>query len=539
MVADTGELRRYRWNGSGWDTFEGGAHYRVVGNGWSRYSQAEHRNKVTVDEKGRLYEINDAGHLEVFIWDDAINGWTPETGGGKVIDTGWDQYDLLVAAGDGVLYARKPDGVLFRFRYHASSDRFPQYNLPVGHGWQMFNRIFSPGGDILYGTRADNGGELLWYRYFEDTNTWVRNVGTLVGHGWFGELDVVATTDDCRLTGFATPLRPTITPRFDARNTPIQGDDGMLNYFYVNSQGGLTHAKQRRADDLRSIDRQVFSDYSQFTGQPAVARHENGKLEVHAHSHDDADVRSKTQAVENGAWQAGIGLHGGRLLSDPVLVQGDDKLLASFAVDVEGTLWYRQQAAPNGSFTAWRQVGGQGLAGDLTVVRSGDGCEVVARHTDNSFRVARFAGGTLGEWRTLGGIDGTGTAAAVVHPDGKLQLIARNTGGKICTQRETSTGFPGTWQVIDGLTVAGAPAAVLTKRGTVEISVRGTVSLIYNSGQDIAGSVFRPWLTRDLNEAATDPSMISLSDGSWVVTWRNSQDEIFTYRSGFGITTST
>lgn len=202
MVAGNGELRRHLWNGNGWDTFDGGAPYRVVGNGWSRYTQAEHRNKVTVDEKGRLYEIDTEGHLKVFVWDDAGDDWTLETRGGKTITTGWNRYDLLVAAGDGVLYARKPNGELFRSRYHAGSDQLVQDDSRVGNGWHRFNRIFSPGGDILYGTRADNGGELLWYRYLEDTKKWANSSrGKLVGTGWYDELDVVATTDDCGLTG--------------------------------------------------------------------------------------------------------------------------------------------------------------------------------------------------------------------------------------------------------------------------------------------------------------------------------------------------
>jgi hypothetical protein len=71
---------------------------------------------VTVSEKGLLYAINAEKHLKVFIWDDASNDRTPETGSGKILATGWNQYDLLVAAGDGTLYARKPNGELFVWR---------------------------------------------------------------------------------------------------------------------------------------------------------------------------------------------------------------------------------------------------------------------------------------------------------------------------------------------------------------------------------------------------------------------------------------
>jgi hypothetical protein len=36
----------------------------------------------------------------------------------------------------------------------------------------MFSRIFSVGGDVLYGTRTVGAGEMLWYRYNEGTDTW-------------------------------------------------------------------------------------------------------------------------------------------------------------------------------------------------------------------------------------------------------------------------------------------------------------------------------------------------------------------------------
>ena len=95
--AGSGELRRFRWTSAGW---QGG--YQVVGSGWGRYALPEHRNKVSVDERGRLYEVNASGELRVFVW--AGSWWTPETEGGEVLDVGWGEYDLITAAGDGLLH---------------------------------------------------------------------------------------------------------------------------------------------------------------------------------------------------------------------------------------------------------------------------------------------------------------------------------------------------------------------------------------------------------------------------------------------------
>ena len=93
----SGELRRFRWTSAGW---QGG--YQVVGSGWGRYALPEHRNKVSVDERGGLYEVNAFGELRVFVW--AGSWWTPETEGGEVLDVGWGEYDLITAAGDGLLH---------------------------------------------------------------------------------------------------------------------------------------------------------------------------------------------------------------------------------------------------------------------------------------------------------------------------------------------------------------------------------------------------------------------------------------------------
>ncbi|MEU4449660.1 tachylectin-related carbohydrate-binding protein, partial [Actinosynnema sp. NPDC050801] len=349
----TGDMFRYRWNGVGWDTWNGRSS-RDVGGGWNRYSQAAYRNHVTVDGRGRLYAVTAQGHLQMFAWtgDHATGTWAP----GKFLDTGWGQYNLIVASDDGVLYARTTNGDLWRFRWNAASERFTQYRSRVGWGWGTYNRVFSPGGDILYASGPDNG-ELVWYRYHEDTATWSGS-GKVIGSGWYDELDVVADTNGCRLTGYPVPTRPAVPQRPDAPTTPVQGTDGLVTFFYVNSAGGLTAGKQRYAGDYELIEYQVIADYHDFTGAPGVGVREDGRLEALANSHDDAAYRGRVQSTPNGSWGSitGVTAHQGWMLSDPAVVSEADKTLAIHAVDDAGALWRRAQLAPNGTYTSWRKI---------------------------------------------------------------------------------------------------------------------------------------------------------------------------------------
>lgn len=552
--AVSGHLRRLRIvdtpSGPGWATMPGGGQYVTVGNGWGRYSQPEHRNKVTVDEKGRVFEINPDGKLKMFVWEGGDDGgWTGETGGGKVLDTGWDQYNLIVAAGDGVLYARKPDGQLFRFRYDAVADRFLQYGLYVGAGWNMFSRVFSPGGDILYGTwpGQDGKGQLLWYRYLEDSGTWApgdpnTNLGKVVGTGWNDELDIVAYPGDCRLSGYPTATRPSIQPNFTAPLTLLEGTtaEKLANYFFVNENGALVHGKQRHANDILLVDHAALSGYSKYTGQPAAGLNTAtatvaGTFEVQGHSWEDAETRGKTQTAANGSFPTGsLTQHRGHLAGDPVLVPGSDGLQSSFGVGAEGQLWYRKQIAADGRFTAWRSLGGSGLTPDFTVVRNGNSFDVVARHNDSSVRVARVTNGALGTWTNLGGTDVKGKPAAVAHNDNTLRVLVRRADNRIYTQKQGSAGFPGSWTVIDGLVANGAPSAALTLNNTVEVAARGTDNLIYTTGQNPNNNTFRAWEVRDFHEAGTDPTIVRWSDESQLVAWRDPIGEIYAYRGTFG-----
>ncbi|GAA1025309.1 MULTISPECIES: tachylectin-related carbohydrate-binding protein [Amycolatopsis] len=193
-----GQLRKFRWNGTGWDLNTSPTpYYEVIDNGWARYATAEYNNRITVDTRGHIYTVEPDGNLHWRNYDPAAKKWDH-----RVLGNGWGQYDLIAAAGDGVLYARTPKGELFRYAYDSSTGEWTQKAKPSGTGWNGFKTVTSPGADVLYGSYPAEGGGLLWYRYLPASDTWSdtgRANGKLIGTGWYGLYGMTATPDSCRL----------------------------------------------------------------------------------------------------------------------------------------------------------------------------------------------------------------------------------------------------------------------------------------------------------------------------------------------------
>ncbi|MCE7010192.1 hypothetical protein LWC34_46425 [Kibdelosporangium philippinense] len=524
----TGQMFRYRYNGTGWDSW-GGDQSRLVGSGWARHAtDATGRNQVTVDEKGRLYHIDAEGRLRVFEWigDNATGKWSAA----QVLDTGWAKYNLIVAAGDGVLYARETDGELYRYRWDANSDRFTQYGKLVGSSWNAFTRIASAGADVLYGVRAAAGGgvdkgDLLWYRYHEDTNTW--DARKVVGSGWDDELDVVADPNACRITGFPRPVQPLVVQRHDGANTAVQGSDGFVTFFYVNTAGQLTAAKQRNPGDYDILEYQVIANVDGFNGKPGAAVRADNKLEVLANSYNLGTYRGRVQPTANGTWEpiSAVSAYRGWMISDPVIVREPNKSLTTYAVDSAGALWRKAN-----DLSAWRQISAPvGLTADFTAILNGTAVDIVARTNDGTIQTATYAANALSAWRTIG-TNGTGRPSAVAHVNGDLQVFVRTADGVISTQRETNNTFPQTWQAIPGLTAIGSPAAALRTSGLIDIAARGENNLVHQTSQVAPAGGFGDWKVWHVEEAATDPSSLLLTNGTPIFTWRSPNGTIQTVK---------
>ncbi|CCH30241.1 tachylectin-related carbohydrate-binding protein [Actinosynnema sp. NPDC047251] len=512
-----GQLGRARWLGGSW---ENGGAGEVLLTGWTGWS----RNTLVVDSLGDFYGIAADGNLHWRRFTKTGGTWSYED---RTLATGWAaRYNMIWASGDGTIFARTHDDKLVLHVYHAASQRWIESDRQIGDGgWNKFHDVASVGGGVFY---ALDGAaqQVKWYRY-TGNGTWAVDAGRIVGNGgWYGDWQLEGKSNACKIVGGTSPQRPAVPANLGAASSAVQGGDGLVNYFYVNQVGGLTTAKQRYANDFSILEYQTFAGHQVFTGTPGSARQGDNKLQVLANSSDDASFRGRPQSVANGPWAAEAA-HDGWLTSDAAVVADSDNVLNVYAVDGSGQLWRRAQVAANGGWLPWRKLAATGLSNDFSVLRNGTAIDVVARFTDNSVRAARLTGDVVGTWRTVG-TDATGKPAVVAHQNGNLQVFTRRSNGIVHTQRETSGVFPGTWTAVGSLAGVGSPAAVIRGTGLVELAVRGTDNYVYQASQLAPAAGFSAWQIKYWEETATDPTGLTLADGSPIFTWRSPQGLVLT-----------
>ncbi|WP_370939369.1 tachylectin-related carbohydrate-binding protein [Amycolatopsis sp. cg13] len=520
-----GVVIRQRRQGNAWDN---GGVSQTIATGWN-VTQPEMRNRITVDSAGDFYWAHD----DVLTWrryDETAKTWTE-----RLIDTGWtaQKYDLIVAAGYGVFYARTPAGVLYRFQYDAASQRWIEHGTLVGSGgWQYFSTIASPGGDVLYALDK-NTEELKWYRYLGG-GVWAGPTGKVVGNvpaDW----QVAITTDDCKLVNPGQPQRPAVPSRPTSPSFVLEGAAGKLQHFYVDDFGRLIHGRQR-SDDITLVDFAVVPGYQQLTGMPGALRSDEYGMLVTALG-QDSETRASTQAPNTTSWAQLTGF-GGWTPGPPSLVMREN-LGYAFAVDASGKLWMRVQSAVGREFLPWTVLPSSGLSPDITVVAQPDGIDILARTTSGAYTKATYLGGTLGPWITVPGTGWTKNTAAVANPDKNLQVFATQPDGAVVTLRETNDGFTGEWKPLAGVTAAGAPAAAVDTAGIVHVAVLATDGFVYVTEQAAPGSTaYRSWerlkdsRTGAAYPSATDPFLVSRSAGGVAAVFRGSDGVSYAYSSG-------
>jgi len=531
-------LYRYRWNGTGWDTVDG-SQRQQLSTGFIQYATAAYRNKITVDENGDFYLVDANGKLRWYRYDEASRTWPIF---GRVLDTGWDRYDLIVAAGPGVLFARTPAGALYRHRFEPTSQRWVVRNALVGSGWNGFTRgLYSVGGDTLFGIQAD--GDLFHYRYREDTNSWPV-LGRAVGSGWHNYANATAITDTCRLTDRHVPAQPAVAVTPYSTAAVVQGPAtgtalGPIEYLHADNIGRLRHAYQSNPDDFGSVQWSTIPNDQAFTGKPALVANTQGVLQALVHN-ANSDVWSFTRAASpSTAWQAGLGL-GGAMQSSPALVRLSDGTLAAFALDAAGALWFRAQDGSAGDLLPWSTLGGSGLTGEPFVLASSDrSALLIVGDAGGTLRTATYRDGTLSAWTSLGGSGFGGAPAVVSLPGPSLRIFARAADGLIMTQRQDATGaFPGVWTPVGTFPTAGSPAAILDPvLGRLAVVARGADGEIYRVFETAQGTAtWGDWarVNPDVSDpAASDPTVIPLTNSSgqtWVIVYRNANDATRVYQ---------
>ena len=218
-VADNGDLRWYRYNGSGeadptgsqgWDGNSGNA----IGNGWQSVSFLRGGGNGTilgVGQDGNLlwYRYLGGGEDDVT----GATGWHQNSG--NPIGNGWNGFrDLVMLPQSGdpsnplQILAVRPDGVLLWNSYQGNGESDASGSTgwdsnsgnPIGRGWQNFRHLHGSG-NVVFAVQQD--GTLLWYRYdgngeADETGGtgWDPNSGNPIGRGWQGFRELFGGVSD-------------------------------------------------------------------------------------------------------------------------------------------------------------------------------------------------------------------------------------------------------------------------------------------------------------------------------------------------------
>lgn len=365
-------------------------HFGFLGD-WAKASRA---GRITVDQRGTIFVLTDAGAVEAYRFDATHEGLVRV---GDLILEADPTRNLIVAAGDGVLFLRRSNGDLDRVRYEATSDRILSVSRRVGSGWGVFTRITSAGGDVLLGTRTD--GRLVHYRFREDTRSWVVS-GHQVGSGWQSMRQVSARTDACRLTTSFVPAATTpLTLRTDRPGVVTVNTSHDIDAVTPDPGTGLTWARFDAVSGGVQQDHLLF-EASNLVGTPSLTRLQDDRLSV---------LTTTTSSTMYGAVQKpGVfGLEpatdeGGRMATSPTSASMGTSAY-HFAVDPEGRLWSKRQLLTTGDFLPWRQTGVSGLrAVSVSAWEVGGTTIRLAVVTaDGSLRLGSFDGTSTSGWRTL------------------------------------------------------------------------------------------------------------------------------------------
>lgn len=532
QITNEGELRRYKHDGSDWER-PGGNWYISLGTGWGLYRDTAYKNRITVDSKGDVYAIAANGDLTWGRFNEQAATWEK-----RVLATGWTKFDLITAAGDGVIYARdasQDGGKLYRTHYHAESQRRITYIAPMtGSGWNTRPRVFSPGADVLYG--VETNGNLWWYRRSETTDSWATQ--TLIGQGWGLDWQIGAMSNACTLAGLPVPQRPAPRPIQDlARSALIEGQPGLIQAFYVDSYGTLKAVTQRQGSPIDFLDTAAIDSPSTVSTTPSAIMTKDGQPNVYALG-TTTDTLEATRSSNGVSWPT-TSSFGGWTVGPTSAAKYRDGRKQFFAVDAAGRLLARSQHTVDGHVWPWAPVGFSNLAGEVTVlpaVGDADDLEVLVTYASGFVVTSRYVNRALTNVRTVSAGAITNRPAGVVKLDGKVQIFGRRADGKIYTVRDTASGLDTTWTLIDGISTDGSPAAVISG-GRITLAARATDGYIYTNRQSSTDGPFTGWTklvdsrTGNAWPADTEPSMVVLSGGKVVVMYRSADEVTYAFES--------
>ncbi|MFF7204808.1 tachylectin-related carbohydrate-binding protein [Streptomyces sp. NPDC008141] len=500
--------------------------------GW--LSNAADRDQATVDRNGWLWVADNLGQLYAYRYDATI-GTTGGLRSLKILDKGWDRYNLITAGDAGVLYGRATDGRLYRSRYDYTSQRWLERHVLVGAAaWKNFKSITAGGGDTVLAVQTS--GEALHYRYDENTNTWPVVAKEVAAGGWQNFTNVTSRPDNCKLVKNHTPASPSVPVEEWSATAALSVST--VEMAFSNHDGTLKHGRADAAD-LNGAQWTTLGDtFEAFTGKPSLSALPDGRVVVTAHTLLGA-VHQRVQKEKGSAdWIAWRDL-GGAMAQHPVSAKAPSGALALFAVDADGKAWYRIQT--NGDYMGWMPLPGAAFSGPLSAVPVRNGSQLFGRSTAGLITTATLQeDGTLSAWATVGTQTITGPPTVLSMPGSRIRVFATDPNGTVVTTAQSTEGGPfSAWSSLEGVTAAGPPSVVpRPSDGYLQVVVRGADNRVHTTGATSAsGTTWRPWSEAVSDELATDPTAFVYSTGSfdnWAFTFRNANNQPMVYNLNTG-----
>lgn len=190
-VFSDGQMKAYTWDAAN-GRYQGG---QAIGHGWADATQ------LLPQGNGALYVVFADGSMKLYIYSATTGSWV--NGTGTVIGQGWSGYGPLASGGGGVVYAvEKATGALYWYKRNsfasATGSWAPRRQISSSRAWNQFNAIVGAGDGILYATMPS--GALYWYNHLGSqtgADSWGAGSSTLIGSGWSSYRALTSGPDAC------------------------------------------------------------------------------------------------------------------------------------------------------------------------------------------------------------------------------------------------------------------------------------------------------------------------------------------------------
>jgi hypothetical protein len=297
--------------------------------------------------------------------------------------------------------------------------------------------------------------------------------------------------------------RPPARGRF--RVAVAADSNGAPEWFARAANGTLVHDYQSPAGSQPwSGIEPVDGSPDDITGNPAVTADENGALTVFVRRASGEVTHAWQQPGAAGGWQWGGAVGGGSpgaSTGDPGAARRPGGDVDVFITGPGGAVLVTRQTAPDAdrSWTPWRSIGGSCASSPVPFIAATGRLAVYCITTAGTAAADRFRDGTWKGWRVIPGSPSglTANPALVSDAAGQTELFATTTShGLDFAWRDTSTG-DWTWAAplasgAAGQSVRRTPAAVLWPDGRVEVFARLAGGQLGVTGQ-LAGTGAAAW----------------------------------------------